>query len=64
MFLSAKSKCFAPPELESYLGSWFYKHLVPPGTEDSSDRTMDRLIRCEDLRDRMPVSISMIHHRG
>jgi len=29
--LLSEAKCFAPPELQSCLGSWFYKHLVPPG---------------------------------
>jgi hypothetical protein len=29
--LLSEAKCFAPPELQSCLGSWFYKHLVPLG---------------------------------
>jgi hypothetical protein len=27
----SEAKYFAPPELQSCLGSWFYKDLVPPG---------------------------------
>jgi len=27
----SEAKYFAPPELQSCLGSWLYKHLVPPG---------------------------------
>jgi hypothetical protein len=31
--LLTKLKYFAPPELQSSLGSRFHKHLVPPGPE-------------------------------
>ena len=30
-----EAKCLAPPELQSCSGSWFYKHLVPPGPQTS-----------------------------
>ncbi len=33
----ALSQCFAPPELQASLESWFYKHWVPP--EPKSNRS-------------------------
>jgi len=48
--LLSEAKYFAPPELQSCLGSWFYKHLVPPGLKTSRPK-INRLIRCENFRD-------------
>jgi hypothetical protein len=38
MYPLSKAEYFAPPELQSSLGSWFYKHLVPPGPKTRAGR--------------------------
>ena len=38
-------KYFAPPELRGSLGSWFYKHLVPPGPKTSTTRRQTHSLR-------------------
>jgi hypothetical protein len=42
------SLIFAPPELQSFLGYYFYKHCVPPGlkscaTKNKQDHSLRKL---------------------
>src|SRR5882762_6156514 len=48
--LSQRRRYFAPPELQSFLGSWLYKHLVPPGTKTITNH-IRRLMDRENFRD-------------
>ena len=54
MCLSAR-QMFRSSELQSSLGSRFYKHLVPPGPKTKQRKT-NRLISCANFRHNPPVS--------
>ncbi len=38
-------QCFAPTELRSRSGSWFYKHLVPLGLKTTAVKNTPLLLR-------------------
>ena len=41
----SENRCFAPLELQGSFGAWFYKHLVPSGTEYESTGELAGLLR-------------------
>src|SRR6266850_5313131 len=56
-----EAKCFAPAELQSSLGEWFYKHSVPPGLKTGVTENQIEVISYENCRDTTLVNRRRLH---